>query len=183
MLRYALLGLLSAEPRYGYELKAVFEELLGGTWPLNIGQVYTTLARLERDGLVRCEVVPQDLLPDRKVYFLTPEGETELQEWLSRPTQGPIHLREELFIKVLVASVAEVGGPGSTEVGAPNLIAAQRREHVQALAQIQRLRQDPALPRPTALLLEAAALRAEADLKWLAVCEREMGDRKRDEQL
>ena len=83
MFKYALLGLLAQEPRHGYDLKTAFETLLGGTWPLNIGQVYSTLSRLERDGFVESQVVPQDLLPDRKVYALTQTGLEELDRWLS----------------------------------------------------------------------------------------------------
>src|SRR5437763_12827146 len=98
MFRFVLLGLLDAEPRYGYDLKAVFEEFLGGTWPLNIGQVYTTLARLEQEGLVSCEVVPQQLLPDRKVYSLTDAGEHQLSRWADQAVAGPIRLRDEFFL-------------------------------------------------------------------------------------
>ena len=100
MLRYVVLGLLGAEPRYGYELKAVFEAFLGGTWPLNIGQVYTTLTRLERDGLVVAEVVPQDQTPDRKVYALTDAGRAELDAWLAAVEIGPVRLRDEFFLRI-----------------------------------------------------------------------------------
>src|SRR4051794_22907006 len=105
MLKYVLLGLLDAEPRYGYELKAVFEQFLGGTWPLNIGQVYTALSRLERQGLVECQVVPQDLLPDRKVYALTAKGRDELRAWADDPDDGPVSLRDPFFLKIAVASL------------------------------------------------------------------------------
>src|SRR5439155_20459473 len=106
MLKFVLLGLLDAEPRYGYELKAVFEQLLGGTWPLNIGQVYTTLSRLERDGLVECHLVPQELLPDRKVYALTDAGRAELTAWAEQPDTGPVSLRDEFLLKIAVRAHA-----------------------------------------------------------------------------
>ncbi len=86
MLKYALLALLAEEPRHGYELKAVFERMLGQTWQVNIGQVYSTLARLARDGLVSCQEVLQDLLPNRKVCRLTGQGRAALAKWLSWPS-------------------------------------------------------------------------------------------------
>src|SRR5947208_15504267 len=85
VLKFALLGLLAKESRHGYDLKRAFERLLGGTWPINIGQIYTTLTRLERDGLVTAETVTQTSVPDRKVYSLTPAGHDALAEWLAQP--------------------------------------------------------------------------------------------------
>ena len=108
VLRNVLLGLLDAEPRYGYELKAVFESFLGGTWPLNPGQVYTTLARLEKDGLVAAEVVPagrrarpQGVRPHRR----RPHRARRLVRVES--TRGPVRLRDELFLKVAVRSLTD----------------------------------------------------------------------------
>ena len=172
MLKFLLLGLLWGRPRYGYDLKGVFEEFLGGTWPLNIGQVYTTLNRLEHEGLVSCEVVPQELLPDRKVYRLTEAGEAELARWVEEPVEGPIRLRDEFFLKVLVRSRIDDGD-------ARNLIARQRRQHLGALAELMQLRDDPDLDPSTGLLLEGAALRAEADLKWLDLCEERIKELRR----
>jgi DNA-binding PadR family transcriptional regulator len=164
VLRFVLLGLLDAEPRYGYELKAVFETFLGGTWPLNIGQVYTTLARLEKDGLVEAEVVPQDLLPDRKVYALTDEGRAELDAWATAPARGPVRLRDEFFLKIAVRSLTDTAAAAA-------LIHAQRAAHLDALAELSSAQDDAGLHPSTALLLEGAMLRLEADLKWLDVAE------------
>ncbi|MGH9138880.1 MAG: PadR family transcriptional regulator [Acidimicrobiales bacterium] len=164
MLRYVLLGLLHAEPRYGYELKAVFEHFLGGTWPLNVGQVYATLARLERDGLVECQVVPQDGVPDRKVYALTAAGREELQRWVGAPDEGPVRLRDEFFLKIAVRSLDD-------SPGAAALISRQRQAHLSALAELTEQAGDAVLHPTTALLLEAAMGRLEADLRWLDVCE------------
>ena len=169
MLKFVLLGLLDAEPRYGYELKAVFEQFLGGTWPLNIGQVYTALSRMERDGLVECQVVPQDLLPDRKVYALTEKGRTELRAWLAEPDTGPVSLRDEFFLKIAIASL--------NDEHPREVITRQRTEHLSALAELGRLQQDPNLNPATELLLEGAMLRLEADLKWLDACEERLKDR------
>ncbi len=168
MLKFVLLGLLDAEPRYGYELKAVFEQFLGGTWPLNIGQVYTALSRLEREGLVECQVVPQDLLPDRKVYALTDQGRAELQAWADSPDDGPVSLRDAFFLKIAIRSL---NGESPHE-----LINCQRAEHLSALAELDRLQDDPNLHPATGLLLEGAMFRLEADLKWLDVCEERIKD-------
>jgi DNA-binding PadR family transcriptional regulator len=164
VLKFVVLGLLDAEPRYGYELKSVFEGFLGGTWPLNIGQVYTTLTRLEREGLVQAQVVPQDQAPDRKVYALTEAGRLELERWATEPDRGPMRLRDELFMKVAVRSLTE--GAAAAEI-----IHAQRAAHLDSLAELGRLQHDPGLHPATALLLEGAMLRLEADLRWLDVAE------------
>jgi DNA-binding PadR family transcriptional regulator len=164
MLKHAILGLLVQEPRHGYDLKNAFEAILGGTWPLNIGQVYTTLARLERDGLVESQVVPQDLLPDRKVYSLTRAGREELERWLVEATTGSIRLKDEFFVKLLVHQL--VGSDGLLA-----LIWKQRQVYMQTLAQLTALRADPSLEPTTGLLVEGAILHVEADLEWLDLCE------------
>jgi DNA-binding PadR family transcriptional regulator len=164
MLKYALLGLLAEQPSHGYDLKNAFETTLGGTWILNIGQVYTTLSRLERDGLVESQMVPQDLLPDRKVYSLTKAGREELDCWLTEATKETIRLKDEFFIKLLIHQLV-------ARDGAVALIWKQRQVYMQTLAQLTTLQTDPTLERATTLLLEGAILHVEADLEWLDVCE------------
>ena len=169
MLRYVLLGLLDAEPRYGYELKAVFEQFLGGTWPLNIGQIYTSLARLEEEGLVRSQVVPQGSTPDRKVYEVTARGRKELKAWANTITDEPVKLREELFLKVAVLSLKD-------GTAARDVIHRQRVAHLARLADLGELQDDPEHHPATGLLLEAAMLRTEAELKWLDAVESRLKD-------
>jgi len=164
MLKHTLLGLLVQESRHGYDLKNAFETMLGGTWPLNIGQVYTTLARLERDGLVESEIVPQDLLPDRKVYSLTEAGREALDRWLAGPSHGSIRLKDEFFIKFLVHQLADSGDPTP-------LLWKQRQVYMQTLTQLTTLRMDASLDPTTRLLMEGAILHVEADLEWLDRCE------------
>jgi DNA-binding PadR family transcriptional regulator len=164
MLKYALLGLLAQESRHGYDLKNAFEAMLGGTWPLNIGQVYTTLARLERDGFVDSEIVPQDLLPDRKVYALSKAGREELDRWLAEPTRESIRLKDEFFIKLLVHQFIHPDGSLA-------LIWKQRQVYMHTLTQLTTLRMDASLDPATRLLMEGAILHVEADLEWLDVCE------------
>ena len=142
---------------------------MGGTWPLNIGQVYATLARLERDGLVESKVVPQDLLPDRKVYAVTQAGQEALARWLTEPTADAIRLKDEFFLKLLVHQLV----PSGDGVG---LIWKQRQIYIQKLAQLNVLRADPSLEPATRLLIEGAILHVEADLEWLDLCEEQMDE-------
>lgn len=160
MLKYLLLALLARAPHYGYELKQSFEDLLGGTWLLNIGQVYATLARLEEEGLIEPTVVRQDVLPDRKVYSLTQLGEKELRRWLEEPVVGLIRLREEVFLKIVAQGIAD-------PAAALALITAQRHEYLGASSQIARRRAEPDLPAATGLILDGLLHRLEADLLWL----------------
>jgi len=170
VLKYLLLGLLHQQPRHGYDLRRVFEELLGGTWPLNIAQVYTALSALERDGLVVCDIVRQDAVPDRKVYSLSEVGEKELRRWLEEPGRPLVQLRDEMVHKVLVAAL--VGDDSVTQ-----LIVEQRELTMRSLAELVQARDDDDIPVPTELLLDAAILRLEGDLKWLELCERRLARR------
>ncbi len=163
MLKFALLGLLRQQPRHGYDLKHAFEQLVGGTWTINIGQIYTTLSRLERDGFVRSELVEQDPRPDRKVFSLTPRGEKQLRGWLDTPADEPVRLKDELFLKVLVSSVT---GRDITE-----LVWAQRQRYLDELANLTALQSETGTDQPTSLLLEGAILHLQADLAWLDRCE------------
>src|SRR4051812_4502684 len=99
--RHGLLALLSSGPKYGLQLRDEFEARTGEVWPLNVGQVYTTLRRLERDGLVRSDGAGD---APQKGYAITPAGGRELNTWLLEPTGASPPPRDELLIKVLVAS-------------------------------------------------------------------------------
>src|SRR3954466_9681706 len=98
--RHALLALLSEGPNYGLQLRQEFEARTGEVWPLNVGQVYTTLQRLERDGLVVSEGAEDG---PQKGYRLTTEGRRDLLEWLQAPADETQPPRDGLLIKVLVA--------------------------------------------------------------------------------
>src|SRR5271168_958409 len=99
--RHAMLALLSEGPKYGLQLREEFEGRTGDVWPLNVGQVYTTLQRLERDGLVESEDAAEE--GPQKGFHLTAEGEDELERWLHTPPDLSSPPRDELVIKVLVA--------------------------------------------------------------------------------
>src|SRR5947208_14445974 len=95
--RYALLALLSEGPKYGLQLREEFEARTGEVWPLNVGQVYTTLQRLERDGLVESDDAGED--SRQKRFRITPAGDEELVEWLRTPPDLSSPPRDELVIK------------------------------------------------------------------------------------
>jgi DNA-binding PadR family transcriptional regulator len=160
-MRYPFLALLASGPAHGYELKQALVQRFGAALPpINAGQVYTTLARLERDGLVRGSDVPDDSR-QKRVYELTDAGRAALEEWLAAPTAGP-RLRDEFFMKLVLAGQAGVTDPRL-------LIERQRREYLQALRDLAAVA--PNGNNVASLLVEGAALHLEADLKWLDLCE------------
>src|SRR3954467_3606663 len=99
--RDGLLALLEEGPQYGYQLRATFESRTGGTWPLNIGQVYTTLARLERDGLVAAHGAGSD--GAQQYYEITPTGRADADRWFRTPVRREDRPRDELAIKLALA--------------------------------------------------------------------------------
>jgi DNA-binding PadR family transcriptional regulator len=157
--RFALLALLADEPAHGYALKGRFEAAVGGVWPLNIGQVYDALAKLERDGLVEA-VAERD--GTRQAYRATSAGEEAAAAWLVSPPPADVPPRDELAMRLLFARVAR-----GADVGA-----VIQRQREAALARIQGLgRQRTAAldagDEPRALLLDLLLLRADADARWL----------------
>ncbi len=162
-LKYGILGLIAEEPLHGYEVKTRFEAMLGGTWEVNIGQVYSTLERLERDELV--EAVGERGDRGRLAYQVTDAGRAELQRWLSEPDAAPQQIHDELFVKLmLIRRLAN----GNLE----GLIARQRRVYLQRLRDLAELeRRARAEQRPDLLLLlKGAVIHTEADIKWLDAC-------------
>ena len=159
-LKYGVLGLLTGEPLHGYEVKNRFEAMLGGTWEVNIGQIYTTLQRLERDGLVR----PVGDRGDRgkQAYELSLEGRKALDEWLAQPDSGPQSLHEDIYVKLLLATRIANGD-------LRQLLGRQKRAYLQRLRDLNRLeeraRRDGRID--LARLVRGALLHTEADLKWI----------------
>jgi DNA-binding PadR family transcriptional regulator len=158
-LKYGILGLLVEGPLHGYEVKNRFESLLGGSWEVNFGQVYTTLQRLERDQLV--EAAGQRGDRGKQAYRLTDGGRQELDQWLSRPETEPQQLREEIYVKLLLTTRLANGN-------LDELLAAQRRVYMQRLKDLseleERARQDGR--DDLVLLFMGGMLHTEADLKW-----------------
>jgi DNA-binding PadR family transcriptional regulator len=156
---YALLALLSEGPKYGLRLQDEFESRTGEVWPLNVGQVYTTLQRLERDGLVETE--DGDGERSRKRYRITPGGERELAAWLRTPPELVPPPRDELVIKVLVA--LQVPGTDVHE-----LLQVHRRHVIEVMQRYTRIKADAAEDDvPLALVADAELFRLEAIVRWL----------------
>lgn len=131
--RQGMLAILSESPMHGYQLKQEFEARTGGTWPVNIGQVYTTLARLQRDGLVDALPV-EDGAPER--FALTDAGRDEVVAWWTEPVRRDSPARDELAIKLALA----VTVPG---VDVRAIVQMQRTESLRALRDFTRLKSRP----------------------------------------
>jgi DNA-binding PadR family transcriptional regulator len=160
-IQHAVLGLLEDGPSYGYELKTRFEAAIGPQWgPLNIGHLYQTLDRLERDGLVSSERVPTDTRPDRRVFTLSPAGRDELAEWLAQPAERSGGYRDELFFKLMVAA-----RQGTTAI--TGVVSRQRAYQLAQLRTLADLRESHANDPLVELLIDAARLHNEAGLKLL----------------
>jgi DNA-binding PadR family transcriptional regulator len=157
--RHALLALLSEGPKYGLQLREEFEARTGEVWPLNVGQVYTTLQRLERDGLVESD---DDADPGpQKGFRITAEGSAELTGWLRTPPDLSSPPRDELVIKVLVA----VRVPG---VDVHEVIQSHRRYLVELMQQWTRLKEEEGdLDLNLALVVDAELFRLDAVVRWL----------------
>ena len=168
-IRRGLLALLGQEPMYGAQLRTEFESRTGGTWPLNVGQVYTTLARLERDGLV--EGAGGADAEGRIAYRLTDQGRTEVQRWWAAPVDRGDTPRDELVIKLALA----VTVPG---VDVQHLAQTQRTatlRHLQDLTKLKRATSEETGGRGPSeqnelawlLVLDNLVYAAEAEIRWL----------------
>jgi DNA-binding PadR family transcriptional regulator len=157
--RHALLALLSEGPKYGLQLRQEFEAKTGEVWPLNVGQVYTTLQRLERDGLVESDDAETD--GPQKGFHITPAGHGELLDWLRTPPDADVPPRDELVIKVLVA----LSVPG-VDVG--EILQVHRRHLLQTMQRYTRLKENAAEDDVgLALVADAEIFRLEAVVRWL----------------
>jgi DNA-binding PadR family transcriptional regulator len=168
----AVLALLAKEPSHGYELRAQLRQALGPVGDaMNAGQIYVTLARLEKAGLVSCERsagLPDR--PDRKVYALTAAGQERVASWLSEVTwPGPAPA--EFHLKLAAAAAAGLADPLA-------IVDAQRRELLHRLRDAQRAAMAEPDRSAGGLLLEGIVLRLQADLRWLEACERYWTPRK-----
>jgi DNA-binding PadR family transcriptional regulator len=156
---HALLALLSEGPKYGLQLREEFEARTGEVWPLNVGQVYKTLQRLERDGLVESDDGEQD--GPQKRFRITSGGLAEFATWLRTPPDLTSPPRDELVMKVLVA--ARVPGTDAHEV-----IQAHRLYLVELMQQWTRLKEGEARnDLGLALAVDAELLRLDAVIRWL----------------
>jgi DNA-binding PadR family transcriptional regulator len=163
----AILGLLAQRPRHGYELHDAFEALVGGeqNWDIKPAQVYATLSRLEKKGLIVEEGIEQDTGPEKRIYAVSPAGRAELQAWFARPVESD-HQRDEFFLKLMLSLAAGDGDPNK-------VIYAQRANLYRELHAVtaQRARIDPRTDLAHILLLDQVVMHLEADLRWLEMVE------------
>jgi DNA-binding PadR family transcriptional regulator len=166
-----VLAMLAKEATHGYELRSRLREALGPAGEaMNAGQIYVTLGRLEKQGLVECAREPGlPDRPDRKVYALTPAGQQRIASWLADVTwPGPAPA--EFHLKLIAAAAGSLADPLT-------IVDTQRRELLRLLREVQRAAMDEPDGTPAGLLLEGVALRLQADLRWLEACERHWASR------
>jgi DNA-binding PadR family transcriptional regulator len=157
--RHALLALLTTGPKHGFQLAHDFEAGTGEIWPLNTGQVYTTLQRLERDGFVAADDEPAETT--QTAYRITATGRGELDEWLRTPPDLTSPPREELVIKLLVA----LRIPG---VDIADVTQTHRRRLIESMREYTLLKQGAADDDvAVALVADAEIFRLEAMVRWL----------------
>jgi len=152
-----LLGLLEGGPRHGYDLKREYDERFGADRQLPYGQVYATLARLLKRGLVEVESVEPGAGPERKRYAITTAGVTDVERWLSEPEQPEPYLQNTLYAKVVLALL--------TGRGADALLDAQRAEHLRLMRELTRRKGEGDIA--DQLICDHALFHLEADLRWL----------------
>jgi DNA-binding PadR family transcriptional regulator len=173
--RNAILGFLSQHPRHGYELRTAFESLMGGeqNWEVKPAQIYTTLSRLEENGLVVQTAVEQDGGPEKRIYTITPAGKCELDQWFTRPVEDEPQ-RDEFYLKLMLSLTNPAADPYKViQVQRSHLfknlhqVTTQRQglEHQAELAQI--------------FLMDKAVMHLEADLRWLDMIEARLDEIRR----
>jgi DNA-binding PadR family transcriptional regulator len=151
------LGLLEGGPRHGYDLKRAYDERFGADRPLSYGQVYATLARLLKNGLVEVDGVEPGAGPERKRYAITSAGVTDVDRWLSEPEKPEPYLQSVLYAKVVLALL--------TGRGADGLLDAQRAEHLRLMRELTARKRDGDIA--DQLICDHALFHLEADLRWL----------------
>ncbi|HEX4345417.1 MAG TPA: PadR family transcriptional regulator [Solirubrobacteraceae bacterium] len=177
-IRHGLLALLERGPMYGYQLRTEFEASTGATWPLNIGQVYTTLSRLERDGLVEPDGPADAGTPSpggshgangKLTYRITPAGRAELERWFATPLEHGSRPRDELAIKLAMALTT----PG---VDVRRVVQSQRSSALRTLRELTRRKAqaDPDADAAWLLVNESLIFQAEAETRWLDHCDAQL---------
>jgi DNA-binding PadR family transcriptional regulator len=172
MQQEVVLALLAKEPSHGYQLRARLRQALGPLGDaMNDGQVYVTLARLEKAGQVTVERVPGTPdRPDRKIYALTAEGQQRVADWLAE-VSWPRPDLAEFHLKLIAAAAARLADPIA-------IVDIQRRELLRRLRDAERAAMAEPDGSEAALLIEGIVLRLQADLRWLEACERTWSGRK-----
>lgn len=164
--KHGILALLDRRSMHGYELGRELADELGPGWAVNYGQIYSTLERLSRDGLVvQSETVSSAEAPDRKLYTVTPAGRTELRRWFLSPVEGAETGREELYAKIML------GLTGDVDI--EDVIQAQRKGQLRRIGELTAIKEDvdPELELGTVLQLDMFILKTEAVVRWLDIAE------------
>lgn len=156
-LGHTLLALLEGQPRHGYDLKRAYDERFGQDRPLPYGQVYATLSRLLRHGLIEVDAVEPGEGPERKRYAITAAGVTDVEEWLGRPEKPEPYLQSALYTKVVLALL--------TGRSAADILDRQRAEHLRLMRQLTQRKATGDLA--DQLICDHALFHLEADLRWL----------------
>ncbi|MEV4756763.1 PadR family transcriptional regulator [Micromonospora sp. NPDC049559] len=160
------LGLLESQPRHGYDLKRAYDERFGHGRPLHYGQVYATLSRLLKQGLVEVDGVEPGDGPERKRYAITDAGVTDVRRWLSHPEKPDLYLQSTLYTKVILALLT---GRSATEI-----LDSQRAEHLRLMRELtqRKTRGDLA----DQLVCDHGLFHLEADLRWLELTAARLDD-------
>ncbi len=154
---HTFLGLLESGPRHGYDLKRAFDERFGHDRPLAYGQVYSTLARLLKNGLVQVDGIEPGGGPERKRYAITDAGITDVAHWLAQPEKPEPYLHSALYTKVVLALL--------TGRSAADVLDTQRAEHLRLMRELTRRKTGGDLA--DQLVCDHALFHLEADLRWL----------------
>lgn len=162
--KYIFLALLDTAPIHGYEIKEAFEKLVFHQWPLNYGQVYTTLSRLERDNLVYHEEIEQEEKPDKKVYHITEAGRKALKEWLFSSANHNIYFDDMAFKVILFDIISTKNALEILQQYKKYLFAVMKN-----LIQLREEMKDAPLGKQ--FIIERNILKTESDLKWVAMCQ------------
>ncbi|MFI2370914.1 PadR family transcriptional regulator [Streptomyces sp. NPDC018833] len=154
---HTLLALLESGPRHGYDLKRAFDERFGQDRPLHYGQVYSTMSRLLKNGLVEVDAIEAGGGPERKRYAITDAGVTDVSQWLTRPEKPEPYLQSALYTKVVLALL--------TGRDAADLLVTQRAEHLRLMRTLTERKRHGDLA--DQLICDHALFHLEADLRWL----------------
>jgi DNA-binding PadR family transcriptional regulator len=163
---HTLLGLLEGGPRHGYDLKRAYDEHFGHGRPLHYGQVYATLSRLLKHGLIEENGVEQGGGPDRKRYAVTAEGVTDVERWLTTAEKPEPYLQSTLYTKVVVALMSGRD--------AEHVLDTQRAAHLRAMRELTARKADGDLA--DQLICDHALFHLEADLRWLELATARLAD-------
>ncbi|MFI6058558.1 PadR family transcriptional regulator [Streptomyces sp. NPDC051286] len=162
---HTLLGLLESGPRHGYDLKRTFDEKFGHDRPLHYGQVYSTMSRLLKNGLVEVDGIESGGGPERKRYAITEAGITDVSAWLAQPEKPEPYLQSTLYTKVVLALL--------TGRSAADLLDAQRSEHLRLMRILTDRKRKGDLA--DQLICDHALFHLEADLRWLELTAARLG--------